>query len=195
MNWIFQYCASWSLSIFLFHIPFLFILDKHSVLHLEWLTKTIWCIKLVCWKLHLQIVHVTLDNYDLEPVGEDDDKRGETHHNWVDEVVRCEGRSVAGVGSAISSCTILRPRAEKKDPSLLSRFKSLSFVPSHSYLLCLLFHYLFWIYPLQRGDWDTKSLGTYMYSKNGWTGQREYNNATGIRSDVCLLWYQAALGS
>ncbi|KAI8556998.1 hypothetical protein RHMOL_Rhmol05G0299600 [Rhododendron molle] len=68
-----------------------------------------------------EIVHVTLDNYDPDPLGEDDDERGEPHHNWVDEVVRCEGRTVAGVGSEISSCTILRPRAEKKDPSLLSR--------------------------------------------------------------------------
>lgn len=84
----------------------------------------------------LQIVHVTLYNYDPDPLGEDDDERGEPHHNWVDEVVRCEGRTVAGVGSEISSCTILRPRAEKKDPSLLSRFKSLSFVLSHSWLLC-----------------------------------------------------------
>ncbi|KAI8555542.1 hypothetical protein RHMOL_Rhmol05G0180500 [Rhododendron molle] len=71
--------------------------------------------------LSAMIVHVTLDNYGPDPLGEDDDERGEPHHNWVDEVVRCEGRTVAGVGSEISSCTMLRPRAEKKDPSLLSR--------------------------------------------------------------------------
>jgi len=68
-----------------------------------------------------EIVHVTLDNYEPDTPREDDDERGEPHHNWVDEVVRCEGRTVAGVGSEISSCVTLRPRAEKKDPSLLNR--------------------------------------------------------------------------
>lgn len=81
-------------------------------------------------------MHVTLDNYEPDTPREDDDERGEPHHNWVDEVVRCEGRTVAGVGSEISSCVTLRPRAEKKDPSLLNRFKSQSFFLSYS---CCLF--------------------------------------------------------
>ncbi|CAB4297914.1 unnamed protein product [Prunus armeniaca] len=37
------------------------------------------------------IVHVTLDNYEPDTHIEDDE-RGEPHHNWVDEVVRSEGR-------------------------------------------------------------------------------------------------------
>ncbi|CAL2253843.1 unnamed protein product [Prunus armeniaca] len=38
-----------------------------------------------------EIVHVTLDNYEPDTHIEDDE-RGEPHHNWVDEVVRSEGR-------------------------------------------------------------------------------------------------------
>ncbi|XP_057960822.1 protein SEMI-ROLLED LEAF 2 isoform X2 [Malania oleifera] len=68
-----------------------------------------------------KIVHVALDNYEVDTPGEDDE-RGEPHHNWVDEVVRCDGRGVAGVGNEHSpSCVIIRPRPEKKDPSLLTR--------------------------------------------------------------------------
>lgn len=68
-----------------------------------------------------EIVHVTLDNYEPDTHTEYDDERGESHHNWVDEVVRCEGRGGAGVGSNISpSCMIIRPKPEKKDPTLLT---------------------------------------------------------------------------
>lgn len=71
--------------------------------------------------IQLQIVSATLDNYEPDTHSEDDDERGESHHNWVDEVVRCEGRGAA-VGSDVgSSCTMIRPRPEKKDPSLLTR--------------------------------------------------------------------------
>lgn len=66
-----------------------------------------------------EIVHVTLDNYDPDTHTESDDERGESHHNWVDEVVRCEGR---GGGTDMSpSCIMIRPRPEKKDPKLLTR--------------------------------------------------------------------------
>ena len=70
----------------------------------------------------LQIVHRTLDNYEPNAHDEGDVERGELHHNWVDEVVRCEGR-----GGAVASCDtspsrlIMRPRPERKDPSLLTR--------------------------------------------------------------------------
>ena len=70
----------------------------------------------------LQIVHGTLDNYEPDTHNEGDAERGEPHHNWVDEVVRCEGR-----GGAIASCDtnpscmILRPRPVRKDPSHLTR--------------------------------------------------------------------------
>ncbi|KAM7478464.1 hypothetical protein LguiA_026677 [Lonicera macranthoides] len=68
-----------------------------------------------------EIVNATLDNYEPDKHKKDDDERAEAHHNWVDEVVRCEGRGGA-VGSEISSSTaIIRPRPEKKDPSLLTR--------------------------------------------------------------------------
>lgn len=60
-----------------------------------------------------EIVHVTLDNYEPD---EEDDGREDARHNWLD-VVRCEGR-VADMGS---SCMAIRPRPEKKDPSLLTR--------------------------------------------------------------------------
>ncbi|XP_055816588.1 protein SEMI-ROLLED LEAF 2 isoform X2 [Solanum dulcamara] len=63
-----------------------------------------------------EIVHVTLDNYEPEMHNEDFE-RGEAHHNWVDEVVRSEGRAV---GSEYGPCQI-RPRPDKKDPSLLTR--------------------------------------------------------------------------
>ncbi|CAK9141192.1 unnamed protein product [Ilex paraguariensis] len=67
-----------------------------------------------------EIVHVTLDNYERGTHSEEDDERGDAHHNWVDEVVRCEGRG--GVGSEISpSCMIIRPQPEKKDPTILTR--------------------------------------------------------------------------
>ncbi|KAI3701996.1 hypothetical protein L6452_27563 [Arctium lappa] len=59
-----------------------------------------------------EIVDVTLENY--EP-----DTLDDAHHNWVDEVVRCEGRHVGSENSR--SYMIVRPRKEKKDPSLLTR--------------------------------------------------------------------------
>ncbi|KAF5178819.1 Efr3-like protein [Thalictrum thalictroides] len=62
------------------------------------------------------IVHVTLDNYLQDAHVVDDAENGEAHHNWVDEVVRSECR---GAGSP--SDIIIRPRPEKKDPSLLTR--------------------------------------------------------------------------
>ncbi|XP_026446254.1 uncharacterized protein LOC113346917 [Papaver somniferum] len=68
-----------------------------------------------------EIVHVTLDNYKADRNVEDDG-RGESNHNWVDEVVRCEGRAGAGVSTSVSpSHMTTRPRPEKKDSSLLSR--------------------------------------------------------------------------
>nr|XP_023894081.1 uncharacterized protein LOC112006003 [Quercus suber] len=69
-----------------------------------------------------EIVHVTLDNYEPDTHNDGDIERGEPHHNWVDEVVRCEGRGGAVASCDTSpSCMNLRPRPEKKDPSLLTR--------------------------------------------------------------------------
>ncbi|KAL2231298.1 UNVERIFIED_CONTAM: Protein SEMI-ROLLED LEAF 2 [Sesamum indicum] len=69
-----------------------------------------------------KIVHATLDNYEMESQNEEDEERREAHHNWVDEVARCEGRGTPGVGGEFSpSHMIIRLRPEKKDPSLLTR--------------------------------------------------------------------------
>ncbi|KAE9589558.1 putative armadillo-like helical protein [Lupinus albus] len=68
------------------------------------------------------IVLATLDNYDLCRKNEDADVRAESHHNWVDEVVCCEGWGASVTGNDIrSSCLIIQPRLEIKDPSLLTR--------------------------------------------------------------------------
>ncbi|KAL2325592.1 hypothetical protein Fmac_024650 [Flemingia macrophylla] len=69
-----------------------------------------------------EIVHATLDNYEWSRQNEDADAREESHHNWVDEVVRCEGRGGSVLGNENrSSCLIIQPRPETKDPSLLTR--------------------------------------------------------------------------
>nr|GLL37390.1 protein EFR3 homolog B [Ipomoea trifida] len=64
-----------------------------------------------------EIVHVTLDNYEPDAHNEDDE-RGEAHHNWVDEVIRSEGRDV---GNENRPGYLIRKRPEKKDISLLTR--------------------------------------------------------------------------
>ncbi|KAL8208906.1 hypothetical protein R6Q57_008318 [Mikania cordata] len=66
-----------------------------------------------------EIVHVILGNYELNTNTGQDDDRGEAHHNWVDEVVRCEGKG--GINETNSSYMNVKPRVEKKDPSLLTR--------------------------------------------------------------------------
>ncbi|XP_058084129.1 protein SEMI-ROLLED LEAF 2 [Magnolia sinica] len=64
-----------------------------------------------------EIVHVTLENYGVDDL---DEERGESHHNWVDEVVNSEAR--CGSGNDVNpSCMVVRPRPEKKDPSMLTR--------------------------------------------------------------------------
>lgn len=72
--------------------------------------------------MKLQIVQVTLSNYEASTNNEQDDDREEAHHNWVDEVVRCEGRGP--IIETDSSYMTVKPRAEKKDPSLLTRLWS-----------------------------------------------------------------------
>lgn len=70
----------------------------------------------------MQIVHATLDNYGRARHSEGADIRAEHHHNWVDEVVRGEGRGAAATSNENrSSCLILQPRPEIKDPSHLNR--------------------------------------------------------------------------
>lgn len=69
----------------------------------------------------MQIVHVTLDNYWVDANLELDDKSGESHHNWVDGVVKHEARGGTDVSNGSLSYTVVKPRPEKKDPSMLTR--------------------------------------------------------------------------
>ncbi|XP_063937421.1 protein SEMI-ROLLED LEAF 2 isoform X2 [Daucus carota subsp. sativus] len=69
-----------------------------------------------------KIVKAILDNYETDRSSEGDVARREANHNWVNEVVRCEGQGGAGAGNEINaSCVIIRPRPEKRDPCLLTR--------------------------------------------------------------------------
>ncbi|XVF26487.1 hypothetical protein REPUB_Repub14bG0020600 [Reevesia pubescens] len=61
-----------------------------------------------------KIVHATFDNYELDIHAEDNSGRGEPDHNWVDEVVRCEGRGAIVACDANPSNIIIRPQLEKK---------------------------------------------------------------------------------
>ncbi|MED6134455.1 hypothetical protein PIB30_037252 [Stylosanthes scabra] len=68
-----------------------------------------------------EIIRATLDNYMQDRQSEDADLRAGPHHNWVDEVVRCEGRGGLVVGNDTRSrCLIIWQQLEKKDPSLLT---------------------------------------------------------------------------
>ncbi|PIA51489.1 hypothetical protein AQUCO_01100374v1 [Aquilegia coerulea] len=97
--------------------------DEHSNHCLK--ASSLQCISSMIWFMaefsHIftcfnDIVHVTLDNYEQDAHLVDDAENGEALHNWVDEVVRSECR-----GAASPSDIIIRPRPEKKDPSLLTR--------------------------------------------------------------------------
>uniref|UniRef100_A0A1D1ZJR9 Protein EFR3 cmp44E n=1 Tax=Anthurium amnicola TaxID=1678845 RepID=A0A1D1ZJR9_9ARAE len=73
-----------------------------------------------------EIVTVALNNYGADQYQhtEDEDERRESHHNWVDEVVRCEARCISGLGSDVSPNSHIRPRPEIKDTSMLTREES-----------------------------------------------------------------------
>nr|GEX46087.1 protein EFR3 homolog B [Tanacetum cinerariifolium] len=66
-----------------------------------------------------EMVNVILVNYVRNTRTEQDDERGEAHHNWVDEVVRSEARGA--IIEPDSSYMSVKPQAEKKDPTLLTR--------------------------------------------------------------------------
>lgn len=66
-----------------------------------------------------EMVNVILVNYERNTNTEQDDERGEAHHNWVDEVVRSEARGA--IIEPESSYMTVKPQAEKKDPTLLTR--------------------------------------------------------------------------
>ncbi|KZV47335.1 hypothetical protein F511_07758 [Dorcoceras hygrometricum] len=102
--------------------------DVHQTLKLR--AASLQCLSAMVWFMaefsHIfvdldKIVHVILDNFEMEQNEEDDDGRN-GHHYWVEEVSRCEGRVAHGVGGDFSpSHKIIRSRPEKKDPSLLTR--------------------------------------------------------------------------
>ncbi|XVE99272.1 hypothetical protein REPUB_Repub03eG0184100 [Reevesia pubescens] len=66
-----------------------------------------------------EIVHATLDNYELDTHAKDDNGRGKPHHNWVDEVVRCEGRGAIVACDTNPNNTIIKPQLEKNNPFFL----------------------------------------------------------------------------
>ncbi|XP_054802794.1 protein SEMI-ROLLED LEAF 2 isoform X2 [Prosopis cineraria] len=69
-----------------------------------------------------EIVRATLDNYGRARHSEGADIRAEPHHNWVDEVVRCEGRGGAVISNENRpSCLFSLSQPEIKDPSHLNR--------------------------------------------------------------------------
>ncbi|KAH9319043.1 hypothetical protein KI387_020812, partial [Taxus chinensis] len=64
------------------------------------------------------IVYVTLDNYRVPTVDQDHNReRSVSNHNWVKEVLRCEGRG----GDSVSNCESGKPRINFKNPSTLTR--------------------------------------------------------------------------
>ncbi|XP_050222959.1 protein SEMI-ROLLED LEAF 2 [Mercurialis annua] len=99
--------------------------EEHHTSHLK--AASLQCLSAMVWFMGKflyifgafdEIVQVTLDNYEPDI---HDDERGEPQHNWVDEVVRSEGRSAFVSYDTSSNCRIIRSRPEKKDPSLLTR--------------------------------------------------------------------------
>ncbi|KAI4342906.1 hypothetical protein MLD38_027470 [Melastoma candidum] len=64
-----------------------------------------------------KIVEVTLENYQLDIGNENSCENGELH-NWVDEVVRSEGRAA---GDSSPNCIIFKKPPERKDPVLLTK--------------------------------------------------------------------------
>ncbi|KAM7274041.1 hypothetical protein ACFE04_028705 [Oxalis oulophora] len=68
-----------------------------------------------------EIVRVTLDNYEQGLRNENENERGEPHRNWVNEVVRHDGRVGVGANDTSPNCIAIRPRPEKKNPSSLTR--------------------------------------------------------------------------
>ncbi|CAL9069534.1 unnamed protein product [Musa banksii] len=69
-----------------------------------------------------EIIYAILENYRTDERNGDDDERHESHHNWVDEVVRGEARGVVTIMSGLSPCNVvIRQRPESKDSTLLTR--------------------------------------------------------------------------
>lgn len=65
-----------------------------------------------------EIVHAILDNYEADMIVQTNEDREEQNCNWVNEVIRCEGRGTAVCNNS-PSYMIVRPRTARKDPTLL----------------------------------------------------------------------------
>lgn len=58
-----------------------------------------------------EIVHAVLDNYEAGMIVQTNvDKEEQKNCNWVNEVIRCEGRGAE-----------VKPRTARKDPALLTK--------------------------------------------------------------------------
>ncbi|KAJ0253150.1 hypothetical protein HA466_0122270 [Hirschfeldia incana] len=68
-----------------------------------------------------EIVHAILDNYEANMIVQSNEDREEQNCNWVNEVIRCEGRGTAVSGCNSPSYMIVRPRTARKDPTLLTK--------------------------------------------------------------------------
>lgn len=68
-----------------------------------------------------EIVHAILDNYEADMIVPTNEDREEQNCNWVNEVIRCEGRGTAISGCNSPSYMIVRPRTARKDPTLLTK--------------------------------------------------------------------------
>lgn len=70
----------------------------------------------------MQIVHVTLDNYESGSslLNDDDNGNGSSNHNWV-EAVTSDVRDTTVVCSDITPKIALRPLPEIKDSSCMTK--------------------------------------------------------------------------
>ncbi|XP_013660832.2 protein SEMI-ROLLED LEAF 2-like [Brassica napus] len=68
-----------------------------------------------------EIVHAILDNYEANMIVQTNEDREEQNCNWVNEVIRCEGRGIGVSGCNSPSYMVVRPRTAGKDPTLLTK--------------------------------------------------------------------------
>ncbi|RID43640.1 hypothetical protein BRARA_I00488 [Brassica rapa] len=68
-----------------------------------------------------EIVHAILDNYEANMIVQTNEDREEQNCNWVNEVIRCEGRGIGVSGCNSPSYMVVRPRTARKDPTLLTK--------------------------------------------------------------------------
>lgn len=68
------------------------------------------------------MVQSVLENYRMDGTAGGDDDRHASQHNWVDEIVRREGRAGLGGGNDVNFCGATTTRLRSaRDSSALSR--------------------------------------------------------------------------